>query len=319
MARLQRSAGCASNPPCSRMRVFLCPAPERGQKNRISSVGWSDQSGRRYDLCSRRKTAQGFTLIELLVVIAIIAILAAILFPVFSHAKAAANRADCASNLHQLALAMLQYADDHAGRFVPGAPDIGGPGGGLVRWHGIRQSPTEAFEPEKGPLWAYLGKSRGIKTCRSMPAAASAANNNFEAGCGGYGYNNTYIGASYGKFSYGDSRASTQTARMSEIANPADTVLLADTGVAQGAGNRIYEYSFVEPPFYTSPDGPLPYSPNPSAHFRHSGSATVAWCDGHVSSMKMSFTDDNNPYGASNESAHIGWFGPKDNSLFDLE
>ncbi len=56
---------------------------------------------------------RGFTLIELLVVIAIIAILAAILFPVFARARENARRASCMSNLKQLDLAMLQYTQDY--------------------------------------------------------------------------------------------------------------------------------------------------------------------------------------------------------------
>lgn len=60
-----------------------------------------------------RSAKRGFTLIELLVVIAIIAILAAILFPVFAQARAKARQASCISNTKQLGLATLQYVQDY--------------------------------------------------------------------------------------------------------------------------------------------------------------------------------------------------------------
>lgn len=59
------------------------------------------------------KRRWGFTLIELLVVIAIIAILAALLFPVFAQARASARRASCSSNLRQLAMGFTQYFQDY--------------------------------------------------------------------------------------------------------------------------------------------------------------------------------------------------------------
>jgi len=61
----------------------------------------------------RHGSRRGFTLIELLVVIAIIAILAAILFPVFAQAREKARSASCQSNLKQLAMAMLMYVQDY--------------------------------------------------------------------------------------------------------------------------------------------------------------------------------------------------------------
>jgi prepilin-type N-terminal cleavage/methylation domain-containing protein/prepilin-type processing-associated H-X9-DG protein len=65
---------------------------------------------------------RAFTLIELLVVIAIIAILAAMLLPALSKAKESAKKTKCTSNLHNMGLAMLMYADDNDG-FIPRGND----------------------------------------------------------------------------------------------------------------------------------------------------------------------------------------------------
>lgn len=65
-----------------------------------------------------RRDRGGFTLIELLVVIAIIAILAAILFPVFAQAREAARKTSCSSNLRQLGIAMAMYRSDYDSKFA---------------------------------------------------------------------------------------------------------------------------------------------------------------------------------------------------------
>jgi prepilin-type N-terminal cleavage/methylation domain-containing protein len=72
----------------------------------------------------RGELRRGFTMIELLVVISIIAILAAILFPVFAQARESARRSTCRANLHQIGMALNLYARDHDGRFPPSDNDL---------------------------------------------------------------------------------------------------------------------------------------------------------------------------------------------------
>ena len=112
------------------------------------------------------KTARhAFTLIELLVVIAIIAILAAILFPVFASARAKARETACMSNGKQIALAMIQYAQDYDGRWVDVWPGYtSGPANITYtpRWIPIQNPPPKT--PPEYLLQPY-SKNEGIQHC----------------------------------------------------------------------------------------------------------------------------------------------------------
>jgi prepilin-type processing-associated H-X9-DG protein len=133
-------------------------------------------------------------LIELLVVIAIIAILAAILFPVFAQAREKARAISCLSNMKQVALAIQMYAQDYDETIVPwltcGAGSGCTPANRFERlWLGKLDPYIKAGQvvpPVDGSF--YTGKPKGIYACPSWSIAAinKAANECYEGGLDGY-------------------------------------------------------------------------------------------------------------------------------------
>jgi prepilin-type N-terminal cleavage/methylation domain-containing protein/prepilin-type processing-associated H-X9-DG protein len=97
------------------------------------NLGTPIASSRCSHLANGNTVKGAFTLIELLIVIAIIAILAAILFPVFGRARENARRSSCQSNLKQIGLGMLQYSQDYDEQIVPALVD-NYPGIGQASW-----------------------------------------------------------------------------------------------------------------------------------------------------------------------------------------
>lgn len=143
---------------------------------------------------SVRPRRPGFTLIELLVVIAIIAILAAILFPVFAQARAKARQTMCISNLKQIGLATLQYAQDYDQTYPNGwHPDgVNGQYTGTDMWRitilpycGKRSAVVKNSDLYNAPDQQNWN-SNSVLSCPDAPASINY-------GPTSYGYNTTVM------------------------------------------------------------------------------------------------------------------------------
>src|SRR5262249_14289890 len=108
--------------PCSPLarRILSEEMCDSGEKEKSLACRNTSRKGDPVMTSLPRRRHSGFTLIELLVVIAIIAILAAILFPVFARAREQARRSACLSNMKQIGLGLGMYMQDYDQTFPPG-------------------------------------------------------------------------------------------------------------------------------------------------------------------------------------------------------
>lgn len=220
-------------------------------------------------LSTRLRTRAAFTLIELLVVIAIIAILAAILFPVFAQAREKARSISCASNLRQIGIAYLQYTQDYD-ETTPTVSKAKQPGG----LNGTTYSP--AWYTVINP---YV-KSAGLFVCPDrtdvIPENACSQDNFFNLPtCIGYGYNDGMISdGGYGLLLKQTTDANGKTLRpgrsIADIVYPADMVAFGDTydDLSVALDNILSKLS--------------PYS---TKRLRHMQRFNFCFVDGHVKNM----------------------------------
>ncbi len=219
--------------------------------------------------CSTSVTGRhGFTLIELLVVIAIIAILAAILFPVFAQAREKARQTVCLSNVKQIGLATMMYIQDYDETMFPPQSSDGNPNHQIV-WDGTydyTNYPHWTFNPSTGLLGPYT-KSGPIQDC---PSAAAVP-----------------VGTPPVAIAYGLNMRLYYTATfqflgpptLAAFDQPSDTILIADAAGIYGSGSnvQVYRNQFLNWPSMRSPD----------TQGRHMGFANIAWMDGHAKAMKV--------------------------------
>jgi len=216
---------------------------------------------------SASQTRSAFTLIELLVVVAIIGILAAILFPVFARARENARRSSCQSNLKQIGLGWLQYAQDYDEHVVPTLSDPSnfGPAKRFY-WFGsiTGNGATATLTESEGLLQPYM-KSGQVQACPSFSNTTRP-----DLGRTGYAYNDDYLSR------YTGTPLKANPANLAEISDPSETVAFADS-----ANPNSSDPTALEPNVYLSAPGDA----FPNFHARHLETGNVLFCDGHVKAL----------------------------------
>jgi len=253
---------------------------------------------------------RAFTLIELLVVIAIIAILAAILFPVFAQAREKARAISCVSNMKQISTAIMMYVQDYDETFplyfaglcarVPNPLDP-------------NDAPGGTDGPGRRPMWQYqiypYLKNWDVYGCPSdSPASTNVIEKFYDLS---YGYNYGYLSTLTTTADPGCPTVTQWFAGVSlaTVKRPSNTVLLADTGGRAAFPGGSTLGSMVNPPdawpstnYFYGPDT-VGWGQNCGNYFantpgakwantggfawRHSEGGNVAFTDGHVKYNKI--------------------------------
>ncbi len=218
----------------------------------------------------KRSYRTGFNLIELLVVIAIIAILAAILFPVFAQARDKARQATCLSNAKQLAMGVMMYAQDYD-EVVPAA---------YSEWTApLYSSPVGNFK--NYPSYWYVVIQPYVKNTRVVKCPSDGD----KLIPTSYAYN--YPHMSY-RLLY-----PTSLFRLSQYEAPGDTLVFGES--QRGPKQEDWTLNYLYCPVHWAPGTLKGRGDANGMAFRHQGGAIVGFLDGHakwIRKEKVMFSDN---------------------------
>ncbi|MBM3459076.1 MAG: prepilin-type N-terminal cleavage/methylation domain-containing protein [Armatimonadetes bacterium] len=222
---------------------------------------------------------RGFTLIELLVVIAIIAILAAILFPVFAQAREKARGSACLSNVRQMGLGAVMYAQDYD-EFYPG----------MWQWSPCAIQAHSPYLYRR--TWTMAEAEQNCQICPYVKNAQVFSCTTRQNPCS-YGYAYPTMWGAYPPIPNSAFGFPTGPG-LAEFQTPADTIMITDSGIFPGTpacnartyqgiyslcGPRTgYSYPYVYEPTTNPWSAPLPL---------HQALTNTAFVDGHVKPMKV--------------------------------
>lgn len=202
---------------------------------------------------------KGFTLIELLVVIAIIAILAAILFPVFAKAREKARQASCISNEKQLGLALMQYTQDYDELFP------------------ARQYNNDAAQSWRAVVYPYI-KATGVYMCPSNPSKGKLGFDGYPISYGGNYNSSPYFNQDWGNMYPGRANGTGVFADtdgpgvpLAAIIAPAQVIACMEmTNEGYADANVLNHYTGA----------------NHNLFAGHNAISNYLFCDGHVKALK---------------------------------